>query len=804
MKSKIHTLFLLSQASLHARKEEISKLVAAKKDMEVQVAVLEEETGQLREELGTKVSGLVSKDLVVQSMEGTLKDRDSQLEDLQLRTKELKQDLVHKQAELTASNSDLSSLMTQNTELQKQVATVGASISEYKTELASKENLITSMTESYESRISEMTQKQSSLELANNLVTTLTADKSDLQMTLQQVRQELTSAEETSSSMKDSWLNQVRELQLDVESHQRTCTAQEAELAHNENTIRQLNATVETLQLETTKQAELDEKRTGLELIIDEKNQAIVTIKEENLNLKEQIHQQKVCHDEVSERLDTILKKQKSQLDMLNEKVEEVKAIEAENLANESMIGSLLEEKNALKEQLLAVQEELKRQVESNTTKHQELQELLTATEKKVDVITADRKSLSEKLTVLHAEMDVVSSKYSCLVDDHEMTLKSAEKFLLLEEANATLLQQCAQLENDVKVQKKASDKDKAVSEHELQLYNAQQTRQTRLIDTLTRENNKLMLENKKVYEEFAAMEERDRKGDSMRQKFETALAMEKATSCKLNEHILALEAELDKNRLESPPHGLVCSVSLSSTESTCLSSTNPSTSKPLLGSDSNMSESRKTFDPADEKNRVRELRKRNKRALPHLKSSYPIEMQVQPKTSSTSDTSLYDPPKVKSRVLKTLAPATSVEQLQSCSAIPVSSKIEQRKSRKRDRGMTSLYSQDNIPSSKPLSAPPTPQTPADRYKRKRLAVESLCPSLNLRDFLDEPDKKTQQNPGGTAFEVAFSPPKVSMPKRLRESRQPIKRRSGTTAVSGTNVAKKKTIGSRTRSKSKI
>ena len=78
-----------------------------------------------------------------------------------------------------------------------------------------------------------------------------------------------------------------------------------------------------------------------------------------------------------------------------------------------------------------------------------------------------------------------------------------------------------------------------------------------------------------------------------------------------------------------------------------------------------------------EEVSRITELKRRNKRALPHLKSSYPVEMQVQPETVLNSDHVLKNQ---KSKIRRTTGTSTSDEQEDSAAQSARSEHIRQQR----------------------------------------------------------------------------------------------------------------------------
>ena len=156
---------------------------------------------------------------------------------------------------------------------------------------------------------------------------------------------------------------------------------------------------------------------------------------------------------------------------------------------------------------------------------------------------------------------------------------------------------------------------------------------------------------------------------------------------------------------------------------------------------------------------------------LPHLKSSYPIEMQVKPESPSVSNETIKNGSDQSSRSAQSSTGACG------STAFTVSlDNPENSSSRKRSREFDRSVSSPPA-SYRRISAPPTPDSMTVKTRVSRPTVAELrrntlasSKRMGLRDYLDEPAPPPVS--ASYSFDVTFSPPKAErkMPKRFQSS----------------------------------
>ena len=775
-----------------------SKIKHLEQDLVRKESARKDDIADLEEQVATAEARLVE-------MEAQLASKEKAVVSLTESQESMAQRHYDQQSSLEQANNLLKSHSSEKSDLEK-------SLEQVREKLASVEEASGTVKKELEHQLEKLQQEVEFLqkkceaqinELAQNktLLCTLTEERDSIKFELEggtlKYSTSITGFEQKLATV-NSQLASTEQTLIDKTSQYESCsdtlsvTLSEKEQLEEKN--KQLIATVKTLQMEVaTNQTELQEKEELLsqlhssiklqkeaqnsetekdisalksgfasrERALTEEISLLSAANEKLTNERNDIQLQhdresntvqanmKMLQDGILEKIAALSKSDKEKA-KLSDRVLQLEKSDKElrdlkrNITEKKKVISTMEKENQ------ALKKETQQQKDRNTKMGETYERLIQEHQSQIE-------KLGEEAIELQATLDTVNSKYTCAIENQKLT---DEKLLLLEKSNASFRQKLA---SDSKAHKTSREKDRAAKaqlEDEVEESNRQNDRRRKLIDQLTQENNGYISENKRLKENLAALEETD--GNDY-ERLCSDLATEKALSIKLSQQVQALKAEVAESRLASPRSSVSSFKESPSTSlvSVCLTNTNISSTKPLLRSKKkSLSKS-----PADEKDRLRELKQRNKQSLPHLKSSYPIEMQMKQETSSMSDNSLKN-------IVKT-EEAVPVLKIGKGARMRVSDPPWRRhkegckaESRKRGREATDESDQS---SSITDSTPPTPYTSANRYKRKTSGGSVPIHPLKLRGFLD--DKKTVKEPSGTAFDVSFPRSKdklVPVPKRFR------------------------------------
>ena len=178
---------------------------------------------------------------------------------------------------------------------------------------------------------------------------------------------------------------------------------------------------------------------------------------------------------------------------------------------------------------------------------------------------------------------------------------------------------------------------------------------------------------------------------------------------------------------------------------------------------------------------RISELKSRNRRMPPHLKSSYAVELQEQPESPSISNDSIQFGKRVRPRRCEQpSALAASSRSTAAAAAIEDSEEEESRKRSAHARSAAGDLSSSNSPVLvRRKVANPSSQTfftATDDTKWQNPRRATMASGYNLRDFLNnrappQPHQdENKANRSGATFELSFSPPRrktAALPDRL-------------------------------------
>ena len=745
VKSELQIELTSIMSQLASREMEVQTLKSSKEELETEVSQLKSSLqtleltaagreASLQQEITSKTSALASKEAVFKSTESRSRELEKQVMQMRGRISSLEQDKSTKDTELIAKETQLRALETSKRELESEISLLESANKtleqERDTELSTRDSQIQVLRgakSELETKVANLEVQVGSLEQD---VTTVNAEVISKEVLLQAL-------EESKSELE----LQVMQLQNSYRLLQQDTAAKEAELTVLQSTGR------------------------DSEVVAAQQQAHIKALEQANATLDSELSSlsAKIASLETSKReLETSL----LDLRLAKSKLEEVVSSKAAELAVSKLkISTLLGEKENLTSEVEVMQKDLSTVkakasvIESQASVKEGListlnKECCELRDKVIQLTeqNTDQKSSLHSVGNLTASLAAQKAEAESRCANFEKELKERDRTILMNETALSNykseLETCKELLNECRQSRSSS------------------TEESHHVNTLIRDNLVLQSKQTKLWGDLDAAAERERETSSLCKQLRAELASERAKTSKLMtslEEVAGSHAPSDEDSI--------------SAHTSCSHRT-------MILSDAARTEE---VTPGNQELRIDELKRRNNRVLPHLKSSYPIETQVKPETPGSSD----------SRLKYGHRGTLTIEQLHIkgiCSGSPEQSVVEAPQQHGRvgsstsSTTMTFLRDENyHIMDSSPrrLSAPPTPQPYAD-YRRKPLAMQSqtMCPSLNLREYLDNPDtgsvagsKPPETQPlrasSSTAFEVTFSPPKAkgALPKRLQQKR---------------------------------